>query len=343
MAFTTIDKSTEYFNTKLYTGNGSTNAQTGVGFQPDMTWIKSRSNNTDHVITDAVRGVTKEIRPNKTDYEDTASNGLTTFGTDGFTVGDWTVVNLNSETYSAWNWKANGQGSANSDGTITTTYTSANTTNGVSIIKYTGTGSNGTIGHGLGVAPQSVIIKKLNTAADWVIGNNGMGGWNYVMNFSTSPRADQTAQFQSTAPSSSVITLGTDGQVNASGDTYICYAFAPITGFSKFGGYIGNGSTDGTFVYTGFKPGFLIVKGATVTDNWSMFDSKNLGYNAYNQVMYPDLNLTESNGLPIDFLSNGFKWRSSAAMVNGSSQEFIYIAFASAPIVASNDIAANAR
>ena len=343
MAFTTIDKSTEYFNTKLYTGNGSTNAQTGVGFQPDMTWIKSRSNNTDHVITDAVRGVTKEIRPNKTDYEDTASNGLTTFGTDGFTVGDWTVVNLNSETYSAWNWKANGQGSANSDGTITTTYTSANTTNGVSIIKYTGTGSNGTIGHGLGVAPQSVIIKKLNTAADWLIGNSGMGGWNYVMNFSTSPRADQTAQFQSTAPSSSVITLGTDGQVNGSGDTYICYAFAPITGFSKFGGYIGNGSTNGTFVYTGFKPGFLIVKGATVTDNWSMFDSKNLGYNAYNQVMYPDLNLTESNGLPIDFLSNGFKWRSSAAMVNGSSQEFIYIAFASAPIVASNDIAANAR
>ena len=334
----------DYFKTKLYTGTGSSNAITGVGFQPDWTWIKERSGAAhDHNLTDAVRGVTKTIRTNTSQAQTTDAQDLKTFDSDGFTLGTNGGVNENNINFVSWNWKANGQGSSNTDGTINTTYTSANTTSGVSIIQYTGTGSNATIGHGLGVAPASVIIKRTSATGDWVIGNNGMGGWNYVLNFSTSPRANQNAQFQSTAPDANVITLGTDGQVNESGVTYICYAFSPITGFSQFDGYEGNGSADGTYVYTGFKPAFLMVKGATVTDNWSMFNNKTLGYNTFNYIIYPDLTNAESNGLPIDFLSNGFKWRNNAAMVNGSGQSYIYQAFAEQPLVASNGNAATAR
>ncbi len=342
MAYTTIDKSSLHFNTKQYTGNASTNVITGVGFQPDLTWTKGTTY--DHCWFDVVRGVTKRIKSNTNAAEDTNS-GVTAFGTDGFTLGSDGEANSNSVEYTSWNWKAgNSQGSSNTDGTINTTYNSVNTTAGISIIKYTGTGSNATIGHGLGVAPKAVIIKKTNTTSDWLLGNEGMGGWNYVMNFSNSARANQAAQFQSTAPSTSLITLGTDGQVNASGATYICYAFAPKIGFSKFSGYTGNGNADGMFIYTGFKPAFVVIKKATADDNWVLLDNRrDISPNPHKLAYFPNTGGDDAGDYLTDFVSNGFKIRSSTGSLNTASATYIYWAFAEAPLVGSNNVPATAK
>jgi len=333
-----------HFNTKLWTGTGSENAITGVGFQPDWVWIKNRAAAEQNKLYDAVRGVTKNIYSNLTNPEGTDAQSLKSFDSDGFTLGTEAAINGNGQNIVGWNWKANGAGSANTDGTINTTSTSANTTAGISIITYTGTGSNATIGHGLGAAPKAVIIKKTNATADWVIGQEGLGGWNYVLNFTNSARADQSAQFQSTAPSSSVITLGTDGQVNASGDNYVCYAFAEKKGFSKFGSYTGNGNADGAFVYTGFKPAMVIIKlYSTGSENWRMFDNKRIGYNPNNYKLYPSLNSVEGTSDLIDLYSNGFKPRTTSIESNGSGNGYNYMAFAEEPLVASNGTPATAR
>ena len=338
MAYSSIIKPQDYFNTKLYTGNGSTNALTGVGFQPDMVWIKSRTNNTDHVITDAVRGVTKEIRPNKTDYEDTASNGLTTFGTDGFTVGDWTVVNLNSETYASWNWKANGAGSSNTDGSINTTATSVNTTSGFSISQYTGAGSTSTVGHGLGVAPKVVLIKGLSNSGSWGMYHSSIGADKKILLNSTAAEV-ASGWMNSTAPTSSVFTVINDSDVGTSGYTYVAYSFAEKQGFSKFGTYTGNGSTDGVFIYTGFKPAFIIFKRTSGTDNWVMIDNRRLGYNELNYGLFPNTTAVEQTDSDnrFDLLSNGFKIRNSGGYTNTNGQTYVYMAFAESPFVSNVD------
>ncbi len=338
MAYSSIIKPQDYFNTKLYTGNGSTNAQTGVGFQPDMVWIKSRTNNTDHAITDAVRGVTKEIRPNKTDYEDTASNGLTTFGTDGFTVGDWTVVNLNSETYASWNWKANGAGSSNTDGSINTTSTSVNTTSGFSISQYTGAGSTSTVGHGLGVAPKVVLIKGLSNSGSWGMYHSSIGADKKILLNSTAAEV-ASGWMNSTAPTSSVFTVINDSDVGTSGYTYVAYSFAEKQGFSKFGTYTGNGSTDGVFIYTGFKPAFIIFKRTSGTDNWVMIDNRRLGYNELNYGLFPNTTAVEQTDSDnrFDLLSNGFKIRNSGGYTNTNGQTYVYMAFAESPFVSNVD------
>ena len=334
MAYSSIIKPQDYFNTKLYTGNGSTNAQTGVGFQPDMVWIKSRTNNSDHVITDAVRGVTKEIRPNKTDYEDTASNGLTTFGTDGFTVGDWTVVNLNSETYASWNWKANGAGSSNSDGSVTSTV-SANTTSGFSIVKFDPTGAACTIGHGLGVAPKVIIAKALNRAFSWVWGGDAIGWTKYLELNETQAEATSTARWNDTAPTSTVFSVKNEYN---SGDNVIAYCFAEKNGFSKFGSYTGNGNADGPFIYTGFKPAWIMIKSATTVQSWMLFDNKRLGFNPDNDYLLANSTAVEpADEEVLDIVSNGFKPRVTAGTLNTSGQTYIYMAFAENPFVANVD------
>ena len=346
MAYTTIDKSSLHFNTKLYTGNGSTNAQTGVGFTPSFTWIKNRGDTHAHVLVDAVRGVTKELRSNGTNAEITTSNSFTSFDSDGFTLGADSTdsYNKNSNNYVSWNWLANGQGSSNTDGTINTTYTSVNTTSGVSIIKYNGNGSAGaTIGHGLGVAPKFVMIKRTDTSSNWIVGTGARGFDKFLYLNTNDAETDNAGTFNDTNPSSSVITLGSWNDVNNASGTYICYAFAEKQGFSKFGSYTGNGSTDGAFIYTGFKPAFVLVKNTAITDNWSIFDNKRIGYNAFNYVLYADITNVGSNGLPMDILSNGFKWRTDAAMVNGSGNNHIFMAFAEAPLVSSNGVPATAR
>ena len=346
MAYTTINKSTDYFNTVTYTGNGGTNAITGVGHQPDWTWIKKRNGTTWHNLYDAVRGVTKAIISNDTSAEGTRATGLTAFGADGFTVGADNNANANGDTYASWNWKANGQGSSNTAGSINTIYTSVNTTAGLSIIKYTGNGVAGaTIGHGLGAVPKMLIVKQTNSSNNWKVYHVSMGN-NNIMNLNdTSAQAGSTAFWNDTTPTSTLISLGTNGAINGSGDTYVMYAFTDKIGYSKIGSYIGNGNADGTFVYTGFKPAFLLSKrtDSSTGGSWILYDNKR-GNNIFNPtdvVMAASNNQSESDwgtNYDCDFLSNGIKWRynGAAGYGNTSGASYIYMAFAKNPFVAND-------
>jgi len=337
--------SKDYFNTKLYTGTGSSNAITGVGFQPDLLWIKSRSNTYSHSWTDAVRGKDNKIASNNTNAQYTDSGQLASFDSDGFTLNTDAGVNNNGSTFSSWNWKANGAGSSNTDGSINTTYTSANTTSGVSIIKYNGNGSAGaTIGHGLGVAPKFVIIKRTDTSSNWIVGT-GARGFNLFSYLNTNDtETANSGTFNNTSPSSSVITLGSWNDVNNSSGTYIAYAFAEKTGFSNFGSYTAYENVDGTFIYTGFKPDFIMIKRTDSANDWMMFDTKRMsGSNPYNDYLEANNNIAEVDNSFIDILSNGFKCRTVDASVNSNNSVYIYMAFAKAPLVGSNNVPATAR
>ena len=344
MAYTTINKSTDYFNTKLYTGTGSSNAQTGVGFQPDFTWIKMRSNTAVHYLFNAVSGATKFINSDQNYGEQTNTESLKSFDTDGFTLGTMTGANGNTEDFASWNWKANGQGSSNTNGSINTTYTSANTTSGFSIITYTGNGTSGaTIGHGLSTAPQMVIIKKLGTE-NWTVGHVGEG-WTKNGKLNTNDSFGASAlSFNNTAPTTSLITLGSGNVVNANTGTYVCYAFSNIQGFSKMGYYTGNGNANGTFVYTGFKPAFVILKESTNNQSWMLYDNKRLGYNDGEKYFIVNTNAAETinSDYHLDFLSNGIKLRGNTNDINRSGGTYIYMAFGQS-IVGSNNVPNNAR
>jgi len=352
MAFTTINKSTDYMNTKLYTGNGSTNtAQTGVGFQPDWTWIKERSSTSSHIITDAVRGANNSLSSNLTSGNAVETQSLMSFDSDGFTVGSGGGVNENSQTYAAWNWKANGQGSSNTDGSINTTYTSVNTTSGFSISTYTGTASAGTIGHGLGAKPAMIIAKRLTGSAEaWVVYHQSLGGGTtpqdkYLHLNTTDAEGDSAGMWNDTAPTTSVFSVGSTGVSNGSGGTFVAYCFAEKQGYSKFGSYIGNENANGPFTYTGFKPAFVMIKNATQAgDRWVIHDDKRDPSNGCNHRLFPDSNIAESTSTTsLDFVSNGFKQRTDAGTSNTNGQTYIYAAFAAAPLVGTNNIPANAR
>ena len=350
MAYASITKPSLHFNTKIYTGNSSTLNVTGVGFQPDFTWIKDRtSSGDDHALFDAVRGVTKRIRSNQNDAENTDSNSLTAFDSDGFTVGTTGAVNGNGDTFVSWNWKANGAGSANTSGTINTTSTSANTTAGFSIIKYTGTGSNGTVGHGLGVAPEMILGPKvLTTNNDFMAGHNGLdatAAWDkYIYLNDASAAADANTMWNDTYPTSTVISLGTHSYVNYSGRDYIMYAFASVKGFSKCGSYLGNGTS--TFVYTGFKPRFLMIKNRSESNGWLMLESSRTTSNPMGAYIYANASSAEGTVTYVDFLSNGFALKSTSSVaVNKSGNTFVYYAVAEEPLVANvgESIPATAR
>jgi len=337
----------DHFNTKLYTGNGGTNAQTGIGFLPSWTWIKNRSDTHAHVLVDAVRGVTKELRSNGNNAEITTSNSFTSFDSDGFTLGADSTdsYNKNSNNYVSWNWKANGAGSANTDGSINTTATSANTTSGFSISKYTGTGSNATVGHGLGAVPKVVLVKGIGHTSQWYMYHIGTDANGVMLLDGTAAKTTDTVSWQNTTPTSSVFSIGNDGGTNGSGNTYIAYCFAEKTGFSKFGSYTGNGNADGPFVYTGFKPSYINLKRTDNTGHWIMKDWQTPGYNQNDYYLWSDTTdaETSASSLGIDFLSNGFKLRGTAGNSNGSGGTFIYMAFAEEPLVASNGTPATAR
>ena len=353
MAYTNINKSSLHMNTKLYTGNASAgHAITGVGFQPDWVWIKDRGSNANHHLFDAVRGVTKDIISNSSNAQGTDAQKLTAFGADGFTVGTNGNVNGSSANMVSWNWKAGtGQGSSNTDGSINTTYTSANTTSGFSISQYTATGNNATVGHGLGVAPKMILFKNLNrtssNAQSWGVYHQALGNTKFLQ-LDTTGAQNQTSPtslfFNDTSPTSSVFSIGTNNRVNAdAGDTYIAYCFAEKTGYSKFGSYIGNGNADGTFVYTGFKPAFVICKITNTTDDWYIFNNKMPGYNLINESLRANTSDAQNSTGQIDFTSNGFKTRTSNYAVNGGSQSYIYMAFAEAPLVGTNNVPCTAR
>ncbi len=347
MAYTTINKSTDYFNTVLYTGNGSTNAITGVGHQPDLVWLKKRSSTGNHYLIDSVRGVTKTVYSNLTNAEATESNSLTAFGTDGFTLGSDSDVNANSTTLASWNWKANGAGSANTDGSINTTATSVNTTAGFSISKYTGTGSNATVGHGLGVAPKMILFRNLtnsSTAWNWGVYHKDIGAGNVLHLNNTEALSSSATAFNSTDPTTNVFSVGSWGGTNYSGDNIIAYCFAEKPGYSKFGSYTGNGNADGSFIYTGFKPAFVITKRTDGTGNWLMYDNKRIGYNPSNYFLFPHLTNAEdtSNSEWLDLYSNGFKTRVTSTTVNGSGNSYIFMAFGQS-LVGSNNVPCTAR
>ena len=343
MAYTTINKSTDYFNTKLYTGNGGTQSITGVGHQPDWTWIKPRSTTGNHRITDAVRGVTKQIYADLTNAENTNTNGLTAFGTDGFTVGSDGGYNGNGVTLASWNWKANGAGSANTDGSINSTV-SVNATAGFSIVKWTGTGSNATIGHGLAVAPAMIIVKELGTANDWVVYHKSLGGGKYIYLNQTAGEASASTVWQNYNPTSSVFYTGTSGLVSQS-EPYIAYCFAEKTGYCKIGNYTGNGLTDGTFVYTGFRPSWIMLKRASGDGyEWLIVDDKRDTYNVTTNGLAPNTSAAESGSSynSLDILSNGFKPRNAETRINNGNGNILYMAFGQS-LVGTNNVPCTAR
>ena len=339
MAYTTIDDPTIYFNTKLHSGNSSTQSITGVGFQPDLTWIKDRTGGNDHQLVDAVRGATKAVSSNRNDTL-TFSDGLTSFDSDGYSLGSNTRYNASGSNYVGWNWKANGAGSSNTDGSITSTV-SANTTSGFSILTYTGTGSAATVGHGLGAAATSIWIKCTSNADSWTVGHNSNGWGGFLRLDTTQAFGSNTNTWQNTAPTSSVFSIN-HVDVNTSSRTYVAYCFADKQGFSKFGDYTGNGSTDGPFIFTGFKPAFVMQKNNT-TQGWQLQDNKREGYNGDNDLLQPNADSAESGVNRIDILSNGFKVITTDAGQNTSGQKYVYWAFAESPFVTSTGIPTTAR
>ena len=323
-----INKPSEYFNTKLYTGTGAENSISDIGFNPDFVWFKKRSASEHHFLYDQVRGALKKIATSNTNQEFTETQTLKSFDTGGYTLGTSAEVN--------------GSGVSNTDGSITSTV-SANNTAGFSIVKYTGTGSAGTVGHGLSTAPK-VLINKALSSQDWFVGHSSIGFTKFLKLNTTDVESTNSGIWNDTAPTSSVFTINSaNGNTNSTGVEYITYCFSEVKGFSKFGLYQGNGSADGAFIYTGFKPAFILYKGKGAVQSWNMNDNKRLGYNPNNAFLFPDLSQAESNITRIDLLSNGFKLRTTDAGQNGSGQGYIYMAFAENPLVGTNGVPATAR
>ena len=359
MAYTTINKSTDYFNTKLYTGTGNDNlAITGIGFQPDWIWAKDRDGTDAHHVADSVNGAGYRLRTNTTGALSSQADGVKSFDSDGFTVGTTGSVNANGNDFVAWNWKAGttGSGTTGGSGTAKDYQYSVNTTAGFSIIKYKGNGTAGhTIPHHLGAVPKMIIVKCIESVHNWQVLHQGLadnsGTKNLELNSTSAVLTDSTT-WNNTAPTSTVFTLGSTNPTNQSSSNFnfVAYCFAEKTGYSKFGSYTGNGSTDGTFIYTGFKPALVIYKGASgtgTTDNWEIIDNKRtdgaLG-NPKNEVLYPNQNYAEGVNTTdrMDLLSNGFKMRTSGSDYNNSGSTYIYIAFGQS-LVGSNNVPATAR
>jgi hypothetical protein len=332
----TINRGDDYFQAVTYTGNGSTNTITGLRFQPDFVWVKGRSGATDHALYDSVRGTTKDLVSNSTAAETTQSTGLTAFNSDGFTLGALAKMNTNAATYVAWCWKAGGSTSSNTSGTITSTV-SVNTTAGFSIVTYTGNSTSGaTIGHGLGVAPKMIIVKTRNAADNWAVYHSSTGATQYLQLNTTNASASSITLWNDTSPTPTVFSVGTNNDVNDSARTYVAYCWAEIAGFSKFGSYTGNGSTDGPFVFTNLKPRFIMIKRTDTTSNWTILDTAREGYNVDNDPLYPNLSDAEGTTDLADILSNGFKLRSTDASVNANTGTYIYAAFAESPFSTNN-------
>jgi len=332
----TIVKGNTVMDATLYTGTGASLSVTNAAsFKPDLVWVKSRSAATDHAWYDSVRGTTKQLESNNTGAETTEATGLTAFGSAGFTVGALAQMNTSAATYVGWQWQA-GQGtsSSNNNGTITSTV-SVNASAGFSVVTYVGNGTIGaTVGHGLGVAPSMIIVKNRGTVSAWSIYHASLGATQAIY-FDTSAGA-ASLEWNNTAPTSSVFSLYSYSAVNQNTGNLVAYCWAPIAGFSAFGSFVGNGSSDGTFVYTGFRPRFVMFKQTNGVSNWQIIDTARSPYNVTNTALFPDLSSAETSatgptGYDRDFLSNGFKMRSSASYINGSGNTFIYMAFAESP------------
>ena len=341
-----VKKPTDYFNTVLYTGTGNLDLDIDVGFDPDMSWIKARSQAYDHVLTTATVGVGYIVKPNDNSVQADWTDYVGPYITDGIRLNDvqtGTTVNEASQTYVMWNWKAGGGGdspSANTDGTINTSGTSVNTTAGISISKYSGTGSNATVGHGLGVAPSVIIVKNRSTDDNWRVYSRNDPTDYLALNW-TGASTDDNTTWNDTAPTSTVFSIGTDTNTNRSSNSFLAVCFAEVEGFSKFGSYYGNGSADGPYIYTGFQPAWIMTKIASTTvsggGDWTIRDIKRDTDNPSNQALYANLTAAESTtSLTYDIFSNGFKVKASGNDINQSSQTFFYMAFSEFPFKYAN-------
>ena len=350
MAYTTIDDPSAYFHTQLYTGNGSsglsiTNDANAGDFQADWLWIKPRSASDNNVVFDSSRGEDKQLKTNGTDAEDTHSPARVTFESDGFDL-DTTDGNYNGNgtTYVAWQWKANGgTTTTNSNGNIDTTV-QANTTAGFSIAQWEGANSTATLGHGLGAVPELIISKCIDTSQEWGVYHKDVGNDDYLHLNESAAEQDNAAYWNDTTPTSTVWSVGNSGPTNDNGDTMIAYVFTPIQGYSKFGSYTGNANADGPFIYTGFKPAWVLVKVITGSNrDWRIIDNKRDTYNLSTTELKPNSNAAETtSGMQLDLLSNGFKVRTSSTSCN-DSETYIYMAFAEHPFVSSKGVPVTAR
>ena len=330
---TTIPNGSKYMQAVTYTGTGATQTIT-VGFQPDLVWIKSRSATTDHKLTDSVRGVTKALISDTTGAETTDTNGVTAFTSNGFTLGSDSVYNTNAATYVAWCWQAGqGSSSSNTSGSITSTV-SVNATAGFSVVTWNQNAAPSTVGHGLGIAPAMIIAKnRTGTPDNWLIYHKSLGATKYLFLNTTAAAGTSSAVWNNTEPTSSVFSYGT-GLVTGN---FVAYCWAEIAGFSKFGSYTGNGSTDGPFIYTGFRPNFIIRKESSAVGDWIIFDNARNPYNVETYRLLANTTAAEASpGNNIDVLSNGWKERNNDGYSNNSGSTYIYMAFAENPFKNAN-------
>ena len=342
----TITDPGEYFNAVAYTGDGTAigsggNSITGIGFQSDFTWIKNRDATDSHMLFDVIRGATKVLHSNEITAETTESETLTSFDSDGFRLGSDVEVNTNTEDYVSWNWKAGGAGVANTDGTISSTV-SVNDDAGFSIVSYTGTGSAATVGHGQSAAPEMIIVKNRDQADAWAVYHSGIASdaeTDYLVLNTTAAAVDNNTWWNDTAPTASVFSIGTAVGVNTNTEKFIAYCFRSIPGYSKVFSYTGNSSSDGAFVYLGFRAKFLLIKGANVAHEWLLWDVERSTFNVVDDVLSPNASYAESVNAAtraLDILSNGFKARTSNETFNSSSYNYVGIAFAENPFGGSN-------
>ena len=348
MAYSTISKPSLHFNTKLYTGNASTNAQTGIGFAPDWLWIKARGATYSHQLVDNVRGATKILASDANYAEATYADRVASLDSDGFTLGSNANVNASSGTYVAWNWKAGtsftndasstGIGSIDSAGSV-------NTDAGFSITSYTGTGSAATVAHGLGVAPSVYILKNRTSTSNWFFYHKSTGATKSLFLDGQEAPITSSGYFNNTEPTSSVFSIGSESDLSGSSQNMIAYCFAEKKGYSKAFSFVGNANTNGSFCYLGFKPAFVILKNSSAgSTNWWMFDNKRNPHNVTGSRLQPNSSNAESTYTDtIDFLSNGFKLRGTYGDINGSGNTIIGIAFAESPFVARNFVPTTAR
>tara|TARA_B100000424_G_scaffold138324_1_gene105032 strand:- start:182 stop:1237 length:1056 start_codon:yes stop_codon:yes gene_type:complete len=351
MAYTTINKSTAQFDINLYQANGSGKTISGMSFQPDFIWTKNRDNGSYiPAVVDSVRGGTKKIFTSTDGVESTDANAVTSFTSDGYVFGSSGSFNYSTNNYVNWCWKAGTTSGINQDSaSITPTGYSFNQTAGFSIIAYTGTGSTATLPHGLGVTPNLIIIKKLSGADNWtwksdggISGYTGFTKYMYLNSSGVGVATDSSNEFQYN-PTSTKFSLGTNGGVNGSGATYVAYCFANKPGYQKIGGYNGNGSANGTFVHTGFKPRFVITHRLDSGDAWTIMDTARDTYNVSQKRLFPHQGNAENTSLDVmDMVSNGFKFRTTDGAFNDTGGVYVYWAIGQS-LVGSNNIPNTAR
>ena len=348
MAYTTIDDPSAYFQTAIWSGTGSALSVTFDGnsdMQPDMVWVKNRTTSSDHRLSDSVRGTSSHLVPNDAAAIDTSSTALTAFNSDGFSVGTEQSYSQSGKNHVGWAWKAGTSFTNDASGTGIGTIDSAgsvSTDAGFSITKFTADGNNLTAAHGLGVAPTMIITKNLSISKQWSVYHSSLGAGKAIFLNVTDVADTDNTYWNNTAPTSTTLSYGT-WSGNNNGNEIIAYCFAEKKGYSKFGSYTGNGNADGTFVYTGFKPAFVMIKASAAVKNWEIFDNKREGFNQSNDTIYANAADAEGAAGRCNLLSNSFKLTTGSTHLNTDGGDFIYMAFAENPFVTSTGVPATAR